>query len=76
MKMKSSGMPRNLRVRANYVCSAKGKACVKSRYAIRMPLSRVCASSIHRLRCVMAREHERPTRKLSCSGLVILCASL
>ncbi len=39
MKMKSLGMPRNLRVSAICVWSGYGKACVKSRYAIRMSLS-------------------------------------
>ena len=75
MKMNSSEMPRNLRVRVSCVWSAEGKVCVKSRYAVRMSLSRGSASPIHRLRCVMGREHKRPARKPSCSGLVILCAS-
>jgi hypothetical protein len=68
MKMKSSRMPRNMRVRASRVWSAEGKACVKSRYAIRMSLLCMCASSVHRLRYDIAREHERPARKSSFPG--------
>jgi len=56
MKIPSSGMPRNLRIRASCVRSAEGKAWAKSKYATKMSLSCVCASSMHRLRCLMALE--------------------
>jgi hypothetical protein len=58
MKMKSSGMPRKLRVRASCVWSADGKACVRSRYAMRISLSCVRVSFMHRLRCDMVEEQE------------------
>jgi hypothetical protein len=76
MKMKSSGMPWNLRVRASCVWFVEGNACVESKYAMIMFLLRVCASSRQRLRCVIALEQERPSRKPSCSELEILCASI
>jgi hypothetical protein len=38
IKMKSFGMLRNQRVRASCVWSTEGKACVKSRYMMRMSL--------------------------------------
>jgi hypothetical protein len=75
MKIKSSGMPRNLRVRVSWVWSTEGKAWLKSKYAMRRSMSCVGAPSMHRLRCVMAREQKQPTRKASYSGLGILCAS-
>jgi hypothetical protein len=43
---------------------------VKSRYARRMSLLCVWASSMQRLKWVMALESERPGRKPSCSGLM------
>jgi len=46
MKMKSSGMTRNLRVRATCVWYVAVNACVKSEYAMRMSLLWVRASSI------------------------------
>jgi len=71
MEMKSSGMPKKLRARATCVWSAEKKAWVKPRYAMRISLSCVWVSSMHRLRCFMALEYERPASKPSCSGLVV-----
>ena len=76
MEMKSSGMPRKRSVRSSCRWSADGKACVKSRYASIMSLLCVWASSMQRLRWVMALEQERPGRNPSCSGLMILLASM
>jgi len=77
MKMKSSGMPRKRRVRLSYKWSAEGKAWVRSRYAIRMSLLCVVwASSMHKLKWMMALEHDLPGRKLSCSVVMILFASM
>ena len=75
LKMRSSGISRNLRVRASYVWSVEGNAIVKSKYARRMSLLRVSAFSIQSLKCVIALEQEDPTRKSSCSRLAILCDS-
>jgi hypothetical protein len=76
MKMESSGMPKNLRVRASCVWYVEGNACVESKYAMRMSLLRVCAFSMQRLRCVIILEQERPAQKPSCHELAILCASV
>ncbi len=72
MEMKSLGIPRNLRVRANNVWSVEGNAWVKSKYANILSSLCVCASSMQRLRCVIALEQERLVRNPSCSGLAIL----
>jgi hypothetical protein len=74
-RIQSLGIPKNLRARASCVCSVEGKAHVKSEYAMKISLSCVCGSSMHKLRYVMALEHERLARKPSCSGLATLCAS-
>jgi hypothetical protein len=55
--------------------TCKNTTWVKSKYAMKMSLLWVCASSIHRLGCVMALEQKRPDRKPYCFGLAILCAS-
>ncbi len=76
IKMKYSGMPRKRRVRSSYKWSAEGKRWVKSRYARRMSLLCVWTSSMQIFRWVMALEHDLPGRKPSCSGLMILFASM
>ncbi len=73
--MKSSGMPRNRRMRVNWMWSADGKAAVKSRKARMMSFSCVWASSMHRPKCVIALEQERCGLNPSCSGLSTLCSS-
>ncbi len=58
IRIKSSGMPKKRCMRPSCVWSANVKACVKSRYAIRMSLLRVWASSMHKPSWVIALEQE------------------
>jgi hypothetical protein len=76
MKMQFSGMPRKRRVRSSCMWSAEKKAWVKSRYARRMSLLCVWASSIKRLRGVMALKQEQTGRNPYYSGPVIFFASM
>ena len=76
LKLKSSGMPRNPRVRASCVWSFEGNACVKFKYGMKISLLWACASFIQRLGFVIAMEQERPARKPFCYGIVFLCASM
>jgi len=76
IKMKSLGMPRKRKVRPRCKWSTDAKAWVKSRYAIRMSLLCVGASSMQRLGRVMALEQDLHGRKPSYSELMICFAPM